>query len=99
VRIADIAITTIPKSPTMAKGIFNVSKRLAVLDSRNLNFLKSLGIASEDLKASKLSNRRIYCDLEDLENEIADQLGVTVSELDERIMTCTSTSGELPHRI
>lgn len=75
------------------------SKRLAVLDSRNLKFLKSLGIASEDLEASKLSNRQIYYDLEDVENEIANQLGVTVSELDERIMTHTCTSEELLHKI
>jgi len=74
------------------------SKHLAVLDSRNLNFLKSLGLASKNLKAGKLSNRRIYCELEDIENEIANQLGTTVSELDERIMTYTGTTEELPHR-
>jgi len=74
------------------------SKHLAVLDSRNLNFLKSLGLASENLKASMLSNRRIYYELEDVENEIAKQLGITVSELDERIMTYTG-SGEQPHKI
>ena len=75
------------------------SKHLAVLDSRNLNFLKSVGLASEDLKASKLSNPRIYYDLEDLENEMAKQLRITVSELDEKIMTYTATAKELPHRI
>lgn len=75
------------------------SKHLAVLDSRNLKFLKSVGLASENLKVSRLSNRRIYYELEDIENEIANQLGVTVSELDEKIMTCTGTPRELPHRI
>jgi len=75
------------------------SKHLAVLDSRNLNFLKSLGLATENLKASMLSNRKIYYELEDIENEIANQLGITVSELDERVMTYTRIPGELPHRI
>jgi len=75
------------------------SKCLAVLDSRNLNFLKSLGLVSEELKPSMLSNHRIYYELEDIENEIADALGITVSELDERIMTYTGTPRELPHRI
>jgi len=75
------------------------SKHLAVLDSRNLNFLKSVGLTSEDLKTSKLSNRRIYYDLEDLENKIANQLRITVSELDEKIMTYTATVRELSHRL
>ena len=75
------------------------SRHLAVLDSRNLRFLKTVGIAPANLKASKLSNHRIYYELEDLENEIANQLGITVSELDEKIMTYTGTSRELPHRI
>lgn len=75
------------------------SKHLAVLDSRNLKFLKSVGLTSEDLKASRLSNRRIYYELEDIENELASQLGITVSELDEKIMTYTGSPGEMPHRI
>lgn len=75
------------------------SKHLAVLDSRNLNLLKSLGLASGKLKASMLSNHRIYYELEDIENKIANELGITVSELDERIMTYTGTPKEMPHRI
>ena len=75
------------------------SKYLAVLDSRNLGFLKYVRLAPEDLKASRLSSRRIYYKLEDIENKIADQLGITVSELDEKIMTYTVVSTELPHRI
>lgn len=73
------------------------SKYLAVLDSRNLRFLKSVGTAPENLKASRLSDHRIYYELEDIENEMANQLGITVSELDEKIMTYTGT--ELPHKI
>jgi len=75
------------------------SKHLAVLDSRNLRFLKSVGIAPENLKASRLSDRRIYYELEDIENEMANQIGIMVSELDEKIMTYTGTPKELPHRI
>lgn len=75
------------------------SKYLAVLDSRNLSFLKLVGLVPADLSASKLSNRRIYYKLEDLENEIANHVGITVSELDERIMTYTETCKEPPHRI
>lgn len=75
------------------------SKHLAVLDSRNLNFLKSLGLASGKLKTSMLSNHKIYYELEDIENKIANELGITVSELDERIMTYTGTPKEMPHRI
>jgi thermostable 8-oxoguanine DNA glycosylase len=75
------------------------SKHLAVLDSRNLRFLKSVGVAPKIMKASRLSDRRIYFELEDIENEIANRLGITVSELDEKIMTYTGASGELPHRV
>ena len=74
------------------------SKHLAVLDSRNLKFLKSVGLASENLKASKLSSRKTYYELEKVENEIANQLGITVSELDEKIMIYTGTRRELPHK-
>jgi len=75
------------------------SRQLAVLDSRNLNFLKSVGLTYESLKASMLSNPHVYYELENIENEVADQLGITVSDLDERIMTYTGTSKELPHVI
>lgn len=75
------------------------SKHLAVLDSRNLKFLKAFGLASLNLKPGRLSNGRIYCELEDIENDIASKLGISVSELDERIMVYSGTPSEIPHKI
>lgn len=65
------------------------SKYLAVLDSRNLKFLKSVGLAPKQLKADGLSKRGVYHELEDIENELAKKIGITVSELDEKIMAYT----------
>lgn len=73
------------------------SKYLAVLDSRNLRFLQDMDLASKQLKAGELTKRKIYYKLEDIENELAKKMGITVSELDEKIMTYTGE--EKPHRI
>jgi len=73
------------------------SKYLAVLDSRNLRFLQDIGLTPKQLKAGELTKRKIYYKLEDIENELAKKMGITVSELDEKIMAYTEE--EKPHRI
>jgi len=73
------------------------SKYLAVLDSRNLNFLKEYDLAPSWITQSHLSRKKIYYYLEEVENELAKRLGITVSELDERIMTITGS--ERPHKL
>ncbi len=73
------------------------SKYLAVLDSRNLRFLQDIGLTPKQLKASELTKRKIYYKLEDIENKLAKKMGITVSELDEKIMAYTGE--EKPHRI
>ena len=73
------------------------SRYLAVLDSRNLRFLQNVNLVSRHLKPKQLSKRKIYYELEDIENELARRLGITVSELDEKIMTYTGEEG--PHKI
>lgn len=68
------------------------SKYLAVLDSRNLRFLRDTGLTSKQLE-----DKEAYYKLEDIENELAKKIGITVSELDERIMAYTGKEG--PHRM
>ena len=73
------------------------TKYLAVLDSRNLKFLVTQGLLPENSKPD-FSNQVIYYKIEDLENEIANYLEITVSELDELIMTYMSPRKDLPHK-
>jgi len=73
------------------------SKYLAVVDSRVLGFLQNMGLASKQVKADKLSNRKIYYKLECIENVLAQKMSITVSELDEKIMAYTGK--EKPHMI
>lgn len=75
------------------------SKYLAVIDSRNLRFLKSVGLADLQLKTRDIPKSKIYFSLENIENEIAGRLNITVSELDERIMIYMGTGEERSHRL
>lgn len=72
------------------------SKYLAVLDSRNLRFLQNFGLAPKNLKANKLNRQKLYFNLEDVENELAKKMEITVSEVDEKIMAYTGDEG--PHK-
>jgi thermostable 8-oxoguanine DNA glycosylase len=65
------------------------SKYLAVLDSRNLRFLKVAGLVPRNTQPN-FSNINTYYEFENLENAIANYLAITVSELDERIMVFTN---------
>lgn len=60
------------------------SKYLAILDRRNLTFLQDIGLTPKQLEAGELTKRKIYYKLEDIENELAKKMGITVSELDEK---------------
>jgi len=73
------------------------SKYLAVLDSRNLKFLQNMELAPKHLKPNDLSKQIVYYKLEEVENKLAKKIGITVSELDEKIMAYTGE--ERPHKI
>ena len=73
------------------------SRYLAVLDSRTLRFFQDTGLASKKIKVNELSKREVYYKLEYIENVLAKKMGITVSELDEKIMAYTGE--EKPHKI
>lgn len=73
------------------------TKYLAVLDSRNLKFLVTQELLPINSKPD-FSNQIIYYKIEDLENEIANYLKITVSELDELIMTYMSPKKDFAHK-
>lgn len=62
------------------------SKYLSVLDSINLNFLKWAGAIPISALPGHLADARLYYALENWQNELADRLGITVSELDNLIV-------------
>lgn len=62
------------------------SKYLSVLDSINLNFLKWTGAIPSSVLPGRLADARLYYSLENWQNELAERLGITVSELDNLIV-------------
>ena len=73
------------------------TRNLAVLDSRNLKFLVTQGLLPQNSKPD-FSNQIIYYKIEDLENELANYLEISVSELDELIMTYIGPRKDPPHK-
>lgn len=73
------------------------SKYLAVVDSRVLTFLQDVNLISRELRAATLSNKKTYYHVEETENTLTGAMGITVSELDEKIMAYTG--GEKSHKI
>lgn len=61
------------------------ARLLAILDSRNLNFMILCGLLPEDTEPQILSQKRVYYRLEGWENKLASELNLTIPELDSMI--------------
>lgn len=88
-RIRNVLISEVSglgyKTCSLFLMVIGFCRNLAILDSRNFNFMKEMLLIPENLKPNILQNDKIYETLEDWENELSKKLNVNMPTLDDII--------------